>query len=799
MNLPHMKLFSIAVLFLIATNCFSQSYKVSGKITDAKNNKGLEYVTIKVADTTYGTISDKNGEYFIALNPGKYRIIYSYIGYRTAEEDIEIYNEDVKKDIYMEPSGVFTEQIEVLGEDPAYEIIRQVIKTKKRFEENLKQYEYDAFTKMVIRSNQSVSDKNKTTETSTDSTSGEKKMGIFGILESETKGYFRAPDEQKEIVKSKRETANITRGFAIPFIANFYDEKLDFDEFRVPGPVADDAFDHYEYKLLGTTTLDTATVFKIEMTNNSNIFPQLKGTLYVLDKEFSLVKVDLTNNDAARLRAIDNIRFFQKFSNYKDKQNHSFWLPTDNQIEFEGSFMGFVKFSGSVNSIVSNYILNEKIPEGIFNETIVQILPNAKKDSVYFANKQLIKSTEEENKAFRDIEKDEKKKDSEVSFQITQLKFGKYITSQPLQYYYFNRVEGSALNFNVNYRSDFSRIRAEANYGYGFADKKQKYELSYSQRFLKARTLTLSASIFQKLKTANIEYGGLSRFYNTLTSWFDRNDAVDYYYSTGYDFSMSYLPIPQIRLGVSFIQSKETTANKNTDWSIRKPDEFYRVNPPINDAFQRVIGLNLRLDPNKYKFIDFGDGNISRLAQTKYPYLDLGFQYSPKDIGSTYEYRKFRAVVSGNNYVNSLINLRYRFGAEYGTGDIPYQSLLYFNTDPGLAGVPMGFKALRYQEFLGDKSYFINIENNFGKFIFGNVPLLKKFDFIAFVNAGKIEISDANYQLAAWKGFSGTDGTFVEIGGGIGKILDIFRVNLAMRLNNINDRRWHVDFTLDGF
>jgi hypothetical protein len=68
---------------------------------------------------------------------------------------------------------------------------------------------------------------------------------------------------------------------------------------------------------------------------------------------------------------------------------------------------------------------------------------------------------------------------------------------------------------------------------------------------------------------------------------------------------------------------------------------------------------------------------------------------------------------------------------------------------------------------------------------------LKKFDFIAFVNAGKMEISDNNLQLAAWKGFSEYRRNYLEIGGGIGRIFDIFRVNLAMRLNNINDRSWH--------
>ena len=49
-------------------------------------------------------------------------------------------------------------------------------------------------------------------------------MNILGILESETIGYFKKPDLEKQIIKSKRETANITRGFAIPLIVNFYDE-----------------------------------------------------------------------------------------------------------------------------------------------------------------------------------------------------------------------------------------------------------------------------------------------------------------------------------------------------------------------------------------------------------------------------------------------------------------------------------------------------------------------------------------------------------------------------------------------
>src|SRR5205085_10442325 len=97
-----------------------------------------------------------------------------------------------------------TESIEVLGEDPAYDIIRKAIRYKKLFKQTLNEYDYDAYTKYVIRSNQSPIEKDSTTLKEDDP--------IFAILESETRGYFKKPDKYKEIVKSKRETANIGRG-----------------------------------------------------------------------------------------------------------------------------------------------------------------------------------------------------------------------------------------------------------------------------------------------------------------------------------------------------------------------------------------------------------------------------------------------------------------------------------------------------------------------------------------------------------------------------------------------------------
>lgn len=309
-------LFSFVNLFSQTTQT-SQTVEVSGTVKDAKTNKPLEFVTVKVADTSYGTTADKNGKYLIRLNPGGHKLIFSYIGYFTDTSDVYVENEKIERNIFLNPSELLTEQIDVYGEDPAYEIIRKAIQYKKKFKQSLNEYEYNAYSKFVIRSNQSDIPKKDIEKDS----SGKSKLPIFGILESETKGYFKKPDLEKQIVTAKRETANIARGFALPFVVNFYDEDLDFNEFKIPTPLADNAFDNYDYRLTGTTSMDSTRIFMIDVINISEIRPLLAGTIYIADSIFSLMRIDLTTNDAAKPLGVNKVNFKQKFSPYSDNKN----------------------------------------------------------------------------------------------------------------------------------------------------------------------------------------------------------------------------------------------------------------------------------------------------------------------------------------------------------------------------------------------------------------------------------------------------------------------------------------------
>ena len=310
---------------------------------------------------------------------------------------------------------------------------------KKNSKKTLNEYEYSAFSKFVIRSNQA-----DVPPPTVDGKPPDKdQLGIFGILESVTKGYFKKPDLQKQIVISKKETANITRGFALPLIINFYDEEIDFNEFRIPTPLSDNAFDHYDYKLIGTTSIDSTLIYKIKVINRSESVPQLRGTVYIADSIYSLMSVDMFNNDAAKPLGINKINFKQKFSPFEDSKNKNekFWMPTDVQIFADGSFLGLLKFEAEVFSIVSNYELNKKAPPGIFDDIVIKILPDAEKDSAYWAKNELLKNTPEEKNAYKQIEIDDEIKSRTLNIGLNAISYGKKFSSNPVSYYLFNRVE----------------------------------------------------------------------------------------------------------------------------------------------------------------------------------------------------------------------------------------------------------------------------------------------------------------------------------------------------------------------
>lgn len=108
-QLTFLAIFSLFTVQLLA----QQTGKIAGKVTDKKTGETLIGLTVKINGTTSGVSTDVEGRYVLGgLNPGKYNLIFSYVGYQSKLiTDIEVGGGRVTPvDVQMEEASTQTLQ-----------------------------------------------------------------------------------------------------------------------------------------------------------------------------------------------------------------------------------------------------------------------------------------------------------------------------------------------------------------------------------------------------------------------------------------------------------------------------------------------------------------------------------------------------------------------------------------------------------------------------------------------------------------------------------------------------------------
>ena len=86
------------ILLLFTSFIFSQSGKVTGVIMDGEYDEPMAFANVIVKGSTTGTTSDFDGKYSLDLEPGKYTLTFSFIGYQTIEvSEVLIKSDEVEQ------------------------------------------------------------------------------------------------------------------------------------------------------------------------------------------------------------------------------------------------------------------------------------------------------------------------------------------------------------------------------------------------------------------------------------------------------------------------------------------------------------------------------------------------------------------------------------------------------------------------------------------------------------------------------------------------------------------------------
>lgn len=112
------RLFYFFSLFLIWINTAeSQAQKptISGYVKDKSSGEVLVGVNIFIKELKKGTVSNEYGFYSISLNPGTYIVQFSYLGYQSKSDSIQL-NKDTRLNIFLQPAVVLSKEIVISAE-----------------------------------------------------------------------------------------------------------------------------------------------------------------------------------------------------------------------------------------------------------------------------------------------------------------------------------------------------------------------------------------------------------------------------------------------------------------------------------------------------------------------------------------------------------------------------------------------------------------------------------------------------------------------------------------------------------
>lgn len=799
-------LFFSFLLFIISTITIAQTFSVSGKIADEKN-QALPFSSVLVKGTTQGTNANADGFYFLKLQPGAYELIFQYVGYKKKVEKIVVEGNLINNATLSPESYELKEVVIKDGEDPAYAVIRAAIK-KRKFYLN----EVNAFTcKAYIKGLQRLSGfpKKMAKLINAMNTSGGEKidstlLGVVYLSESETKYHFRKPNDEKEIMYSSRVSGN-NKAFSFNQVSDMkfsvYENLITLDGLSdrpFISPISENALLSYRYKLLGTTFEDGKMLNKIEITPKRKTDPCFRGIIYIQENTWRVHSADVYLTKDAKIDFVDTLYIKQ----LNAPVNDSIWMPTGLNMTFNFKVFGFVG-DGYFNAVFSDYDMHPVFPKKFFKNEVLKVEDGAnKKDTTYWEESRPVPLTYEEQADYRKkdsigkIKNSDRYKDSldktgnkltfsdlimGYSYNKTAKQFSLNTSGLLTSGIQYNTVEGVNASIKVDMTKRYENNRyhnlsATARYGFSnylwggtlnwkYLNKPEKFEYfnvqvgTTPQQFNSnnpinptmntAYTLLNNDNFMKLYKKTYASFGYRRELINGLVGFFD----AEYAERSALKNTSNYL----------WIDNKDKLFTSNNPLKPNTDDSSFTV----NNSFHIELGFSIRF---KQKFYTRPHEKI--IVGSKFPIINISFKKAIPGLNTKADYDLVRMKIDDNIKLGLFGTFAYRLKGGYFLSSryVEFMDYKHFDGNQTLLAnndYLNSFKLLPYYTY-STKNWFAeaHAEHHFNGFIFNKIPLLKK-TRIQEVVGGHVLFNDKLDQ-------------YYEINFGIEHIFQIVRIDYVL-------------------
>lgn len=747
----------------------SDSVIVEGTVYDTLSGSPVRVAVVRLRGTDRSVLTDDKGRFRLSSPPGEVEIEVRRVGYRPASVRFTAAAGTTRCDIYLHGIPVELAAVVVEGvEDPARRIMRAVIARKRALMAAIHDYRYDAYVKFVVR------DLKKPQDSAT---------SVVLITETRTSAYWERPDTYLETILARRQSSNLSAEgnlVSVGEIVNFQKDRIDLEKYSVVSPIADDALEHYEYRLLDTLEVNGGRVLRLSLEPGSQAAPLFVGVLDVADSTFDVLSIDVGMNQAVRVNFLSNLRYRQRLLDMGGGR----WMP--HEIRFTGEVHFGIPIPGFPEHLAFEHIASldqfqfdqgERPP--ISGEYRILVDERADKpDSATWAGPQPVPLTEPERAAWDRID----------SLEQVPASFGKrvrqglgltlFLATNP-DFFRFSRVDGTTAGAGWTWHPSPSLL-LRTKLGYATGSETWQHEWGANVRLSEARRLWVGAR-YHDLTVARPTL--VSRAYDaTVRALLFRVDPLDYYRERGWRVSLNTKLFDFTRLDLWYDDARQIGLPVVTDFVIFEGDRTQRANPPIIDGKLRSFSGALSYDSRPLLRSGGRDFRLQTLTWTR---VILGAEVAaPRLVATDFYFRRYSVQLERRQRTFNLGVTTLNSGAGIASGRLPPQR--YFAVDFGMKALTYqggGFNTLPDSNFAGNRAAMIAARHDFDRLLFAGsaLPLVRDLPFTVSVHGGAFWTAFVNHTANLGDSLLETaPSAYYEIGFGVGNLTPFLSpVNLA--------------------
>ena len=749
----------LCLLFFFLTLSLQAQFQINGIVKESTTNKPLPFATI-TTNNGLNAISDVDGKFSIITVIPFTAFDISYIGFTKARITIE-----KNKNYYVVVLSQKTDnlnEVKISNENPALAIIRKTIENKDNNnpQKKLRSFEFKSYNKLIVTANPDSIDGR------IDSVFVQKSFGKqFSKIDSSDYKFKDIISKQHLFQTEKvsqyqfsnstlKETILGTKmaGFKQPvyeIIAfnlqsfSIYDSSYELFETKYNSPIANDALNDYNYKLLDSLIIDGRNTYMIYFKNKKKRKASgLEGVLYIDQNNFAVAKAVMRIKGVLDISGIHDFKYIPS-----DK----LWFPTDKTFKIvKGKndddikiLGGTIQFDGDVEQdfkerkkVASDftYLLSHTNNFEIQYNTTIQI----KKSAIYIEIKDdAINKPEGFWNTYRKDSLDSRSQKTYLALDSisvkkrieSRIRFGRKIINGYLpigkfdldlrKLFSYNNYEGFRLGIGGVTNEQFSKkFRIEGYTAYGTKDGNFKYNLGMATRVGKFSNSWIGVSYTDDIREIASTVFTIDKKAFKIYSPRPINISTFYNYVSWKTFIETKI-IPKTE---SFWELSRAAIEPKFNY-------IYNLNEKLYTSYVMTTAMvSLRWNP----FSDYMQTPTGRIeVEKRFP--KFTFQYTqslPKVMQNDFEFSKFDFKTEyEKKYLNGQ-KTSLLFEAGYALGDVPLTHL--YNTSPNnitketimqritFAG-KNSFETMFFNEFFSSQYAYFQFKHGFSR-----VTLFKK-------------------------------------------------------------------------